>query len=68
MIKKWGLTYNLRQVEGIIANGVEDKVLKPIDDIEEIFSEVGHRMETRRASSFGRLPDPQLLLLVPVDV
>lgn len=35
-------TNNLRQVEGIIADGVEDQVLQLVDDAEQVLSESRH--------------------------
>ena len=37
-----GATYNLGQVKGIIADGVEDKVLEPVDDVEELLAQRRH--------------------------
>jgi hypothetical protein len=37
-----GATYNLGQVEGVIADGVENKVLEPVDDVEELLAQRRH--------------------------
>lgn len=37
-----GATYNLGQVEGVIADGVENKVLEPVDDVEELLTQRRH--------------------------
>jgi hypothetical protein len=37
-----GHTYNLGQVEGIISNSVENEVLEPVDNVEELLSQRSH--------------------------
>jgi len=37
-----GVTYNLGQVEGVISNGVENKILQPVDNVEELLSQRSH--------------------------
>jgi hypothetical protein len=37
-----GATYNLGQVEGVIADGVENEVLEPVDDVEELLAQRRH--------------------------
>jgi hypothetical protein len=37
-----GRTYNLGQIEGIISNGVEDQILQPVDDVEELLAQRRH--------------------------
>lgn len=37
-----GQTYNLRQIERVVANSVEDKVLQPVDDVEELLAQRSH--------------------------
>jgi hypothetical protein len=37
-----GHTYNLGQVEGVISNGVENKILQPVDNVEELLSQRSH--------------------------
>ena len=38
--------YNLREIKGIIANGVEDKVLKLVDRSKQVFPKSGHCVST----------------------
>lgn len=38
----WGQTYNLRQVQRIISNSVEDQVLEPVYNAEQLITERGH--------------------------
>lgn len=38
-------TYNLGQVEGIIANRVEDEILQPIHNVEELFAQGRHGVD-----------------------
>jgi hypothetical protein len=35
-------TYNLRQVQGIISNRVENEVLEPVDNVEELLTQRSH--------------------------
>ncbi len=42
-----GPTYNLGQIERIIANSVEDKVLEPVDDVEELLAQRRHNAGER---------------------
>jgi hypothetical protein len=52
-----GKTYNLRQVERVIADGVEDEVLKAVDDIEQLLTQRRHRAERRVGNgSWTELP------------
>jgi hypothetical protein len=37
-----GHTYNLRQVQGIISNSVENKILQPVDHVEELLAQRSH--------------------------
>jgi hypothetical protein len=37
-----GRTYNLGQIEGIISNRVEDQILQPVDDVEELLAQRRH--------------------------
>ena len=37
-----GYAYNLRQIQRIISNGVEDEILKPIDDVEQLLAQRRH--------------------------
>jgi hypothetical protein len=37
-----GTPYNLRQIQGIIADCVEDEVLEFVDYMEKILAQVGH--------------------------
>jgi hypothetical protein len=40
-------SYDLRQVQAIIADGVEDQVLQLIDYAEQILSQRGHFVDSR---------------------
>lgn len=42
-----GQTYNLRQIEGVIADGVEDEILEAVDDIEQLLTQRRHGAERR---------------------
>lgn len=42
-----GATYNLGQVEGVIADGVENEVLEPVDDVEELLAQRRHNAGRR---------------------
>lgn len=42
-----GQAYNLRQIEGIIADGIEDEILKAVDDIEQLLTQRRHGAERR---------------------
>lgn len=44
-------TYDLRQVEGVIADGVENKILKLVDSDKQIISEWGHCTEELKSSA-----------------
>jgi hypothetical protein len=35
-------TYNLRQVEGVISDGVENQVLEPVDNVEQLLTQRRH--------------------------
>jgi hypothetical protein len=37
-----GVAYNLREIEGVIANGVEDQVLQLIDGPQQVVAERSH--------------------------
>jgi hypothetical protein len=37
-----GHTYNLRQVQRIISNSVENEVLQPVDHVEELLAQRSH--------------------------
>lgn len=37
-----GCTYDLWKVQGVIADCVEDKILKLIDNVEKVLSKAGH--------------------------
>lgn len=40
--RSWRATYDLREIQGIITNGVEDQVLKFVDDVQEVLAECRH--------------------------
>ncbi len=35
-------THNLRKVQRVVANGIEDEILKLVDDAKEIFAQGSH--------------------------
>jgi hypothetical protein len=42
-----GATYNLGQIERVIADGVENEVLEPVDDVEELLAQRRHNAGER---------------------
>src|SRR5690242_19141487 len=42
-----GATYNLGQVKRVIADGVEDQVLEPVDNVEELLAQRRHNAGVR---------------------
>jgi hypothetical protein len=43
-----GKAYNLRQIQRVIADGVEDQVLQPVDYVEKFISKCSHDRESVR--------------------
>jgi len=37
-----GATYNLRQIQRVIPDGVEDEILQAIDDVEQLLAQRSH--------------------------
>jgi hypothetical protein len=37
-----GQAYNLWQIQGIISNGIENEILEPVDNVEELFTQRRH--------------------------
>jgi hypothetical protein len=37
-----GETYYLREIKGVVSDGVEDKILQLVDDVQEVFAEGRH--------------------------
>lgn len=52
-----GATYNLGQIERVIADGVENEVLEPVDDVKELLTQ-------RRHDAGGRSTCAVLVLLL----
>lgn len=40
--RPWGHTYNLRQVQRVISNSVENEILEPVDDVEQLLTQRSH--------------------------